>query len=205
MQLIYVADPMCSWCYGFERPLAALLAERPDLELTLVMGGLRPYTTERLGAKQAREIAGHWQRVAEASGQPFADAPHAVLNARGFVYDTEPAARAVVVVRERWPEQAWPYLRAVQRAFYAQARDVTQPDVLMQVAAELGLDAPALRAAFDDVASGVATAKDFAKAQAWGLRGFPALIAEHGGRLHLAAEGFTPLDVLRERLARLAG
>ena len=49
MNLIYIADPMCSWCYGFGKTIAELLAEPGEaapLQLALVMGGLRPFTTE---------------------------------------------------------------------------------------------------------------------------------------------------------------
>jgi putative protein-disulfide isomerase len=195
MQLTYVADPMCSWCWGFSaQPLAALLADG-EHTLTLVMGGLRPYTTEPLGEAKAREILGHWHRVAEASGAPFAAEPHAAMQAPGFVYDTEPPSRAVVV--------AWPLFKAVQRAFYADARDVTQAEVLAHIAAECGIDRAAFVAAFDAQAARDATARDFARAQEWGVRGFPALIAEHGGRLHMVANGYTPLPALRERLQHL--
>src|SRR5881392_585632 len=51
MNLIYIADPMCSWCYGFGKSMDALLAQPGEfapLQLALVMGGLRPYTTETL-------------------------------------------------------------------------------------------------------------------------------------------------------------
>lgn len=202
MQLTYVADPMCSWCYGFSRPLSALLADAPHT-LALVMGGLRPYTTEPLGAAKANEILGHWRRVAEASGLAFAPAPHKALHDPAFVYDTEPASRAVVVVRERWPAQAWSFLKAVQRAFYADARDITRADVLATLAGEAGLPREEFTAAFESPVAREATARDFQQAQAWGIRGFPALIAEHAGRLHLVANGYTPLAALRERVQHL--
>ena len=41
--LLYFADPMCSWCYGFGPELDGLLRERADLRVQLVMGGLRAY------------------------------------------------------------------------------------------------------------------------------------------------------------------
>jgi putative protein-disulfide isomerase len=204
MQLTYVADPMCSWCWGFSsQPLTALLADG-EHTLTLLMGGLRPYTTEPLGEAKAREILGHWHRVAEASGAPFAPEPHAAMQAAGFVYDTEPASRAVVVAREHWPDRAWALMKAVQRAFYADARDVTQAEVLADIGAECGIDRDAFVAAFDASDARAATARDFEQSQAWGIRGFPALIAEHGGRLHLIANGYTPVEALRERLQQLA-
>jgi putative protein-disulfide isomerase len=206
MNLIYIADPMCSWCYGFGKSLDALLAQPGDaapLQLALVMGGLRPYTTETLAAGRADEIFGHWQHVHEASGLPFAQAPKTALHLPGFVYDTEPASRATVAVRTWWPQHVWRYFRAVQHAFYAEGRNVTQREVLADVAERLGLPRGNFEAAFDSAELQEATRRDFAQSQAWGIRGFPALVAEVGGGLHLVAHGYLPEEALRERLAVL--
>ncbi|MEO8153771.1 MAG: DsbA family protein [Rhizobacter sp.] len=204
MNLIYVADPMCSWCYGFARPLDELLAqpgEAAPLQLALVMGGLRPFTTEAMAPERAAELAGHWHHVAEASGQPFAQAPNTALHIPGFVYDTEPASRATVTVRTLWPKLVWRYLKAVQHAFYADSKNVTQPEVLADVAEGLGIPRADFAKAFASQEMRDATLADFAQSQSWGIRGFPALIAEHGDHLHLVGQGFMPIDALRERLA----
>lgn len=203
MNLIYVVDPMCSWCYGFARTMDELLAapgEFAPLQLALVMGGLRPFTTEPITPERANELAGHWHHVAEASGQPFAQAPHTALHLPGFVYDTEPAARAVVTVRAHWPKVVWRYLKAVQHAFYAEGRNVVQPEVLADVAEALGIARADFARAFASDEMREATKGDFAITQQWGIRGFPALIAEHGDHLHLVAQGFMPVEALRERL-----
>ena len=49
-----------------------------------------------------------------------------------------------------------------------------------------------------------ATLADFRQSQAWGIRGFPAVVAEHDGALHLVAQGYLPVEALRERLTALA-
>jgi putative protein-disulfide isomerase len=206
MNLIYVADPMCSWCYGFGKTIDALLAEPGDaapLQLALVMGGLRPYTREPLAPERADEIFGHWHHVQEASGQPFAQAPNTALHRPGFVYDTEPASRAVVSVRALSAPHVWRYFKAVQHAFYAGAKDVTRAEVLADLAEPLGLPRDAFLAAFESPAMQEATREDFAQSQAWGIRGFPALVAEHARALHLVAQGYLPIEDLRERLAAL--
>lgn len=207
MKLIYVLDPMCSWCYGFARSMDALLADpgaAAPLSLALVMGGLRPFTREAIAPGQIAEILGHWQHVHAASGQPFATAPHTALHAPGFVYDTEPASRAVVTLRSRWPAHVWRYLGSVQHAFYAGAQDVTQPETLAGLAEGQGLPRAEFAQAFASQAMRDATLADFAQAQSWGIRGFPALVAEHDGALHLVAQGYLPADALRARLAALA-
>jgi len=43
--LLYVADPMCSWCWGFAPVIADICAAFGDrLPVRPVMGGLRPGT-----------------------------------------------------------------------------------------------------------------------------------------------------------------
>ena len=206
MKLIYIADPMCSWCYGFAKPMDALLAQpgpAAPLQLALVMGGLRPYTTEPLAAGKAEEIFGHWRHVQEASGQPFAAAGDTALNEPGFVYDTEPASRATVTVRSLWPTHVWRYFKAVQYAFYTNGLDVTRASVLGNVAEQQGLPRDEFEAAFESASMRDATRHDFAQSQAWGIAGFPALVAEHGQHLHLVSQGYAPVQTLHERLAAL--
>ena len=203
MNLIYVADPMCSWCYGFAKPLDELLSqpgEAAPLQLAVVMGGLRPFTTEPITRERADELAGHWHHVEQASGQPFTSAPNTALHQPGFIYDTEPASRATVTVRTQWPKLVWRYLKAVQHAFYAEGKNVTQPEVLADVAEALGIPRADFAKAFASQEMRDATLADFAQSQSWGIRGFPALIAEHGDHLHLVGQGFMPIDALRERL-----
>jgi len=204
MNLIYVADPMCSWCYGFGKTVSELLAEPGDLrplQLALVMGGLRPFTTEPLAPGRADEILGHWQHVADASSLPFAAAPHTALHEDGFVYDTEPASRATVTVRSTWPEHSWAYFKAVQAAFYADGKNVTRPDVLADVAQQVGLPRAEFAVAFASQAMRDATRQDFAQSQGWGITGFPAVIAAKGDELHLVCRGYAPLATLRANVA----
>ena len=206
MNLIYIADPMCSWCYGFGQSLDALLASpgaADPLRLALVMGGLRPYTTDPLAAGRADEIAGHWQHVHEATGLPFDTGPGSAMHQAGFVYDTEPASRATVAVRTHWPKHVWRYFKAVQQAFYAEGRDVTQREVLAAIAESAGLPRANFESAFDAEETRLATRADFSQAQHWGIRGFPALLAEVGGELHMVSHGWLPEAELRERLAAL--
>ncbi len=207
MNLIYVGDAMCSWCYGFAKPLDELLADpqgAAPLQLALVMGGLRPFTTEAITAERANELAGHWQKVAQASGQPFTPAASTAMHAPGFVYDTEPASRATVTVRGLWPQHVWRYFKTVQHAFYAEGRKVTEAGVLADVAEQVGLPRAAFASAFASQAMRDATLEDFRQSQAWGIRGFPTLLAAHGDHLHLVGSGYMPIDALRASLTAAA-
>jgi putative protein-disulfide isomerase len=201
IRLVYIADPMCSWCYGFGPQLSALLAQIAPFAMRLVMGGLRAYNTKVMDEALKTTLREHWQHVREASGLPFADNQFARSD---FVYDTEPACRAVVTVREQNPERALEYFYATQAAFYRDGRDVTQGEVLADIAAELGLARAPFALAWQSEAMKETTREDFLLSQRFGVSGFPTLAMEHGGQLYLVANGFTRAEVLAERVAQIA-
>jgi len=206
--LIYFADPMCSWCYGFSPVIDQVRhAYGRALPIRLVMGGLRPGTETPMTAEARKSIVGHWNHVHEASGLPF---DPAVLDREGFVYDTDPAARAVVVARREGEELAVRYLAAAQRAFYAENRDVTQGEVLADLAEEFGLDRAGFLAAWASEEAKQETWRDYAISQNAGVTGFPTLIGgpNDQGVYGVVTRGYAPgeqvLTVLRTWIAGIA-
>jgi putative protein-disulfide isomerase len=202
---VYVADPMCSWCYGFGPEMAAVVAGCPQHELTLVMGGLRPHNTAVMDEALRSHLRRHWQEVQSRTGLPF---DLALLDRDDFVYDTEPACRAVVTARELAPTLAWPLLRAIQRAFYERGRDVTQHRVLADLYAQVrddgsAPDAAAFDAALASAAMRSATRADFAAVQRWGITGFPTLLLVRGQQAHVVAAGYTEAAGIVERVISL--
>lgn len=204
---VYVADPMCSWCYGFGRELESLRARFPAVPLRLVMGGLRAYNTKPMDARMRQAIFAHWDEVARVCGRPF---DRALLSRADFAYDTEPACRAVVTVRTLAPALTWPMLSAIQHAFYAQARDVTRTELLRDVYLEVrdkadAADSPTpekFEAEFVSDKMRDVTRADFALAKEWEVHGFPTLFARHDGHFALLAAGYTKADTLIERAVR---
>ena len=194
---LYFADPMCSWCYGFSPIIRTLREAFGDrVGLRLVMGGLRAGNTQAMRETDRAYIRDAWTRVSEASGQPF---DFSFFDRAAFTYDTEPACRAVVAMREAAPGDALQFLGAVSQAFYADNRDTTDADVLADVAGENGQD----RETFHELmASGdirANTARDFQFAQQSGVHGFPCLlIGNETDGYSLITNGFRPIDGMVE-------
>ncbi|ODU40531.1 MAG: protein-disulfide isomerase [Thiobacillus sp. SCN 63-374] len=201
--LWYFADPMCSWCWGFSPVIESVRDEyRERMKIALVLGGLRPGTSTPMTAAEREEILHHWRQVHERTGQAFR-----FENAlpEGFIYDTEPASRAVVTAGALDPALIFAMFKAIQTAFYAGGRDVTRPGVLAELAAELGMDAQAFLRAFDSDDARAGTRAHFRQARQAGVRGFPALILQQGTQLHPIGNGWQPLDAVRAAIeARLA-
>ena len=177
-QLIYFADPMCSWCWGFSPVISAIRKHfKADLPIRLIMGGLRPGNTKPMEDKDRTYIREHWEHVHNATGQPF---DFSFFERDGFVYDTEPASRAIITMRNLRPEACLDFLATIQEAFYAHARDTTAPEILVSLAALAGLDPVNFKNHFDSPKMKEETRADFTMARKTGIGGFPALLAGKG-------------------------
>jgi len=137
-QLAYIADPMCSWCWGFS-PVISRIVETfsEQLPVRLVLGGLSPGTEQALSDETKATIREHWDHVHEATDQPF---DYGFFERDGFVYDTQPACQAVVTARRLDAGRALPFLAHLHGAFYRDNRDVTDNDTLYDVAGEFGFE-----------------------------------------------------------------
>ena len=202
LHFLYVADPLCSWCYGFAPVIEKLATHFTGrLPVRLVMGGLRAGNTKPMRDEDKTYIRSAWTNVAKASGQSF---DMSFFDRQGFVYDTEPACRAVVTARD-WsaatPLSALSFKAAISTAFYGHNRDVTDTNVIVAIAEEAGFNGADFRARFLSAETKSATFRDFLTSQELGVTGFPMLAA--GSETHgyaLVTNGFRPIDGLIEAL-----
>jgi putative protein-disulfide isomerase len=196
LAFIYFADPMCSWCYGFAPVMRRLRGRYGDIApVRPIMGGLRPGTTEPMPEPARRGLVHHWEEIGALTGQPF-DA--GLAEREGFVYDTDPAARAVVLARRTSNDAGLDYLEAAHRAFYAEGRDVTSEATLADIAAEQGFDRGAFLAGLADEGLREETRRDYATSQRAGATGFPTLIVgpNADGSYALVTRGYAAAETI---------
>jgi len=196
--LWYFADPMCSWCWGFSPAIDVLRNEYRDrMKIALVLGGLRPGEITPMTPAAREDILHHWHDVHTRTAQPF-QFEDALPD--GFVYDTEPASRAVVAVSSIDPTLIFPLFQAIQQAFYAQGRDVTQAAVLAELATELGVDGTTFLDLFNSDAARAKAQAHFQQARKSGVKGFPTLIIQRDSQLHPISNGCLPLETVRDAI-----
>ncbi len=205
--LVYVGDPMCSWCYGFGLELSEALAQRPGVRLEIVTGGLRAGGTEVLDDVGKRFRLFHWAKVEAATGLPFNR--DALMARQGFVYDTEPACRAVVAARIAAPTaNLLTVFRAIQNAFYVEGLDTTAKEVLVRVVTQAlqaqGFAAEGLEGVFEAQTTRQAAHDDFAQARRWGISSFPALLVRQSGLVTQLVDGFAKTPTLVAAIDRWA-
>jgi putative protein-disulfide isomerase len=205
MKLIFVGDPMCSWCYGFGKELSDLAARYPELPLEILVGGLHAGATDLLDDHGKQFRLEHWARVEENSGLPFNR--KAFLARENFVYDTEPICRAVLTARRLAPQaDQLQVFRALQNAFYVDGLDTTNGEVLAQVAvaalekAGHALSVAAFHDEWNHPATVAATRAEFAHVRSIGIRSFPTLLLEVNDQLIEISPGYAQVDQLDRQL-----
>ncbi len=198
-----IADVVCPWSFLGKRRLDQALASycgpvqirwHPfQLNPELPAEGMEfdAYLRERFGGRT---------RVAAALAQLEAlGAEHAIgfdFVALKRVPNTANAHRLMLLARERNSQNE--LAERLFRAFFEQGRDIGDRDVLVELGADVGLSAPAVRAAFDDDASGKIVAAEEAQARQMGLVATPNYLFNRRVLLPGAAEVDTLLSAFAE-------
>lgn len=176
MNIIYLFDPLCGWCYA-AAPVVRALAEA---------GSVQPYATGLFtdsGRVMDDAFAEHaWhndQRIQILTGQPFSEAYRIQVLQQPTSFDSRALSDAVFALLQQ-PKQ-WPAaLTALQHARYVAGRDTARADVIRDVLREAGFAEAA--AAFDSPDNRAAAAawiqQGHALMQQFGLRGVPQLIVQ---------------------------
>ncbi len=188
---------MCSWCWGFAPVLDDLAHHLPtEVNLRYVMGGLAPDSDDPMPEEIRTYVQQAWREVSTTTGAQFNWVYWENCEPRRSTY---PACRAALAagLQDRLPDM----FAALQRAYYLEARNPSDTNTHLELAAELGLDANRFS---NDLASAQVKdllQEDFDCRRKLRVREFPSLILEEDGTRHSIVRGWADLDAARDRLA----
>ncbi len=197
-ELIYIGDPMCSWCWGFSSVLQEIRKQFQDhLAFSVIVGGLRAGTSENLTEDLKQYIRGHWTEVNKMTGQPFS---FNFFNRGNFIYNTEPACRAVVTIRNLKPNLVFSYFESLHYSFYVENHDITTTEVLSNNAEKIGVDNEAFQLTFNSPKIIDETTNDCEAARRMGVFGFPSLVLKEAEKIIPVSNGYRTFKGLTRKL-----
>lgn len=173
-RLIYVHDPMCSWCWGFRPNFENLCKQLPaGLSVNRLLGGLAPDNDQPMPAELQSKLQDTWRRIqTRIPGTRFNFNFWRNCHPRR---STWPACRAVVVARQSDPSLESPMIEAIQRAYYLEARNPSDTDTLAALASQLGLDAVDFAIRLDAAETHDILEQEITQARRMGADSFPSL------------------------------
>lgn len=137
--LYYVHDPMCSWCWGFTQSFADLVKQLPkNIQVKRLLGGLAKDTDATMPIGMQNIIKSSWSRIEDTI-------PGVKFNFDFWTNNiprrsTYPACRAVIAARIQGDEHDIEMTKVIQSAYYQQARNPSDNEVLIELASALNLN-----------------------------------------------------------------
>lgn len=199
-EIIYVGDPMCSWCWGISNHLKQLKDSNPEYQFKIVVGGLRPGGGEAWNDEMKAFLRHHWEEVTKRSGQPFG---YALFDREEFNYDTEPPCRAVVASRAWVPDQELAFYEAVSRKFYVDNEDPSEPEFYRSICKQFDINFDQFLASFQSEETKYAAHQEFQLNRQWGVRGYPTVLFKTGDQLYQINNGYAEYAHMQEVIDKI--
>ncbi len=183
MNLHYIYDPLCGWCYG-AKPLVQ--AARTLLPVVAHGGGMMSGANRQAVSPQLRNyVMPHDRRIAEYTGQPFGEAYfEGLLRDETAIFDSTPPIAAVLAA-EQIAGRGLELLGRLQTAHYVEGRRIADEAFLLELAQSMGLDAQAFFAAFNEAETERHIKESRTLLANVGGQGFPTFALEQNGQFTL--------------------
>ena len=206
VQMIYVTDPICSYCWEAEPEIekfTSLYGEHMDVKI--VMGGLLEswddFADEANGIRKPSDVGAHWREAAARYGMPI----------DGTVWDKEPiessypASIAFKLVQQISDTSSKRFLRAIREEVMIFNRNVGKDEVLINVLDRNNRNG---KKVVEDTKTDEARALltgDIALARSLGAISFPTVILLNAEGEGLRIPGLRNFDEYEKALFELTG
>ena len=210
LRIDFLSDVVCPWCaIGLASLEQALRQLQGEVEAEL---HFQPFELDPDMPAGGMDVAENLKRKYGMSDAQLAENQARIrdrgaelgftfdFNARSRTWNTFDAHRLLHWAAVEVPERQLPLKRALLVANFSEGRDISDPAVLGEIAAGVGLDATRARAVLDggEFADAVREAENFF--QRLGIRSVPAVIVQ---RRHLISGGQPP-EVFERALREIA-
>jgi putative protein-disulfide isomerase len=202
--LYYIHDPMCSWCWGFRHVWQQLQTELTDIvNIKYVLGGLAPDSDLPMPADMQQTIENTWRQIQQEI--PGTDFNFDFWRQNKPRRSTYPACRAIIAARKQQSDAAAKMQLAIQQAYYLQANNPSDIEVLVSLSEAIGLDSTLLSTDINAQWCRDELQEEMNFCREMGVYSFPSLILEKDGKrilLDLDYHAFRPMfeQIMQSRI-----
>ena len=174
--LYYIHDPMCSWCWGFKPVWIALQKNlSPTITVKYLLGGLAKDSDKIMPISLQSTIQQTWHTIEqEMPGITFNFDFWAENKPRRSTY---PACRAVISARNQGAH--YKMIDGIQRAYYINAKNPSDLNVLIQCAKDIGLNMDSFTHDLSSNETAATLNEEIELSRKLGIQGFPSLLLKH--------------------------
>ena len=180
--LFYIHDPMCSWCWGFSHTWNKVKNSLPsEINVQYVLGGLAPDSSEVMPNEMREYIQMNWHKIEQKI--PGVSFNYTFWDSCTPKRSTYPACRAVIAVKNQNSELEQTMVKIIQQAYYLDAKNPSEDDVLISLAKTLDLDIKQFTQDLNSEPTQQLLSNDIALMQSMGVSSFPSLVLQTTNRI----------------------
>ena len=175
--LFYIHDPMCSWCWGFSHTWNKVKNSLPsEINVQYILGGLAPDSSEVMPNEMREYIQMNWHKIEQKI--PGVSFNYTFWDSCTPKRSTYPACRAVIAVKNQNSELEQTMVKIIQQAYYLDAKNPSEDDVLISLAKTLDLDIKQFTQDLNSEPTQQLLSNDIALMQSLGVSSFPSLVLQ---------------------------
>lgn len=173
---------MCSWCWGFEPVRASLFEALPSkIDIQRLVGGLAPDSDMVMPLEMQTFLKSTWLKIQKSvPGTQFNFEFWKNCQPRRSTY---PSNRAVIAARLQHSKFDSLMTHRIQQAYYLQAKNPSDMNVLIELAADIGLNVDRFKSDCSSPEMNELLNKEIRFTRELGLNSFPSLAILGGGRV----------------------
>jgi len=203
-RIFYIHDPMCSWCYAFSQSWTALQRDLPgNIEVVYLVGGLAPDTMQPMPLETQQMVQQVWRRIEQSV--PGVHFNWEFWSRNTPIRSTYPACRAVLAAKKQRVSAEEEMIKAIQAAYYRQAKNPSLPETLQACAQTVGLDETVFSRDLVSVETQLQLQQDIQSARQMDVYSYPSLRLEHKGKVFPIAVDYREHRSMLDAISRIAG
>ena len=199
LTLYYVYDPMCSWCWGFNKTWNKVKKSLPkNINIQYVLGGLAPDSDEIMSDKMREYIQYNWQKIEK-------NIPGTIFNYDFWanctpVRSTYPACRAVIAAKNQNDQLEISMINAIQEAYYLYAKNPSKDTTLINIAKAIGLNVTQFKKDLNSNTTQQQLDNNINLSKSLGAKGFPSIVLKRDSVTKLIKIDYNNSDFILKQI-----
>jgi putative protein-disulfide isomerase len=202
MELLYIYDPLCGWCYGFGPVVERIEREHTSVEVTIISGGM--VLGDRIApvGNMAPYLLKAMPRLEKTTGVTYGEPYKALLKQGTYMTSSEKPSVALCVYKSFTADRAVSFAHDIQSSFFKEAKDLNKDETYADLAGSYGLDKNVFLERMKDSTYLKQAYAEFKQAASFGIDGYPCLFLKKGDKYIQVADGYTDYETVNKNLKK---
>ncbi len=198
-KIIFVTDPMCSWCWGMADSIKEIHEKYKDkIEFDLMLGGTNTDSTNFVGAYGKKFHFRLWQEINETTGKEFG-----FKLPKSYVHNSLLPCLAIELLKLEDLNKAFDLLYELQSLFFLKGLNINDMSLLLEAISNYGVmkEQGALELRKSNLEERVRF--QFENSRSFGTTVLPNILFDDGKRYRLLLGGYADCEVIEKTLMQL--